>query len=440
MNQTTPPHNQEAEERLIASCLLPGDSSVLDDVSNIIREQDFYTARGRFLFSAIRDLADAGKPLDEVHLYEALKGSRTLDEIGGVVGLHSIMDGASTASQAKHYANLIAEKSKLRQLIRHCRIALEQAEDESEFQSIRAELENNVLDIDSVNDSGFGVSSTMDEILVDVDHMIAGDYVPQVVKTNVGRLDEFLGNKGIAAGEVLTLAAPTSCGKSALALYISAKTMTEQETPIAYFSFEMPQKQLMKRMVQSLSGVNQQRIQQRIATPEEIERYRECTEKARGLPLSTVHSVHSVEDLASKARYLVRKKGVKLVVIDYLQLVGFNARDMSKAEGIAHISHKIKQMALDLNISVILLAQVNREGAKRETGLSLYDLKDSGDIENDADIVMLMWPHQGDVESSKDSDYRGPYTGLSYKLAKNREGERDIGDYLKFYHCTGRFI
>jgi replicative DNA helicase len=104
------------------------------------------------------------------------------------------------------------------------------------------------------------------------------------------------------------------------------------------------------------------------------------------------------------------------------------------------MSHKIKQMALDLNVSVILLAQVNREGAKRETGLSLYDLKDSGDIENDADIVMLMWPHQGDVESSKDSDYRGPYTGLSYKLAKNREGERDIGDYLQFYHCTGRFM
>ena len=113
---------------------------------------------------------------------------------------------------------------------------------------------------------------------------------------------------------------------------------------------------------------------------------------------------------------------------------------MSKAEGIASISHKIKQMALDLNVSVILLAQVNREGAKRETGLSLYDLKDSGDIENDADVVMLMWPHKGDVESSKDSDYRGAYTGLFYNLATNREGERDIGDYLKFYHCTGRFM
>jgi replicative DNA helicase len=125
-------------------------------------------------------------------------------------------------------------------------------------------------------------------------------------------------------------------------------------------------------------------------------------------------------------------------VIDYLQLIGFDAR-LSKAEGIAGISHKIKQIALDLNVSVILLAQVNREGAKRETGLSLYDLKDSGDIENDADVVLLMWPYKGDVESSKDKDYKGSYTGLFYKLAKNREGERDVGSYLKFYNCTGRF-
>lgn len=132
------------------------------------------------------------------------------------------------------------------------------------------------------------------------------------------------------------------------------------------------------------------------------------------------------------------KEGVKLVVIDYLQLIPFSSK-MGKAEGIADISHKIKQMAIELNVSVILLAQVNREGAKREGGLSLYDLKDSGDIENDADVVLLMWPHKGDVEASKDKDYKGSYTGLFYKIAKNREGERDVGDYFKFYHCTGRF-
>jgi len=95
-------------------------------------------------------------------------------------------------------------------------------------------------------------------------------------------------------------------------------------------------------------------------------------------------------------------------------------------------------MAIDLNIAVILLAQVNREGAKAGR-LKLYDLKDSGDIENDADIVLLMYPSSGDVESSKDVDSRGAFTRLTYEIAKNREGERDIGGLFKFYHCTGRF-
>ena len=105
-----------------------------------------------------------------------------------------------------------------------------------------------------------------------------------------------------------------------------------------------------------------------------------------------------------------------MVVIDYLQLIPFSG-NKSKAEGIADISHRIKQMAIDLNIAVVLLAQINREGAKRDGALSIYDLKDSGDIENDADVVLMMWPLKGDVESSKDQDYRGSYTWLSYKLA-----------------------
>ena len=115
-----------------------------------------------------------------------------------------------------------------------------------------------------------------------------------------------------------------------------------------------------------------------------------------------------------------------------MQLIPFDSKK-GKAEGISHISHKIKQMAIDLNIAVILLAQVNREGAKSGK-LKLYDLKDSGDIENDADIVLLMYPSEGDFESSKAIDDKGPYTKLYYEIAKNREGQRDIGGMFKFYH------
>lgn len=434
-----PPNNVEAEESLIGSCLIAGDASVLDVVAPILEPSDFFNARCRYMFDALLKVADRNKPLDEIHIVEELKSSGLLDEVGGIPGIMSVMDSATTELQALHYANLVSEKSKLRSLIRQCRLAQEAAQSGSDFNDIRSKLEGSVLDIDSKNSDGFGVKSSVKELVNDITLMKAGEFTPNVVRTNVGRLDLFLGNGGIAAGEVLTLAAPTSCGKSAFALYVTLKAMIEQEVPVGYFSFEMPQKQIMKRMIQSISGVNVRNIQDGSADSDQADRFLKAASQAESLPLFTSHSVKSVEDLVGQARYLVRKKGAKLIVIDYLQLIGFNSKGMSKCEGIAHISHRIKQMALDLNVSVLLLAQVNREGAKRESGLSLYDLKDSGDIENDADVVLLMWPEKGDVEASKGSDHRGSYTGLFYKLAKNREGERDVMDSIKFYHCTGRF-
>ena len=443
MNQTDiqlPPHNSEAEDTVIASCLLPGDTSVYDSIATIVRSEDFYTLRGRILFDALTKLASQDKPLDEIGIQEVLKGTGGLDEVGGIAGLMSVADKASTEPQAIHYAKLIVEKSNLRSVIRNCRIAVENAESEAvEYEDIRAELEGSILEIDSKGSKETTISDSIDEILDDIQKIQAGEFNSNVIKTNTGRLDGFLGAGGIAPGEVLTLAAPTSCGKSALALNIATKAMKQQSVPVAYFSFEMPQKQLVKRMSQSLSGVSIRSIEERTVNEEQENRFKTSCEEARGLPLYTSHKTKGADDLASQCRYFVRKRGVKMIIIDYLQLIPFNGSKMSKCEGIADISHKIKQMAIDLNVAVILLAQINREGAKRDGSLSIYDLKDSGDIENDADIVLLMWPHKGDVESSKDQDHRGPFTWLSYKLAKNREGERDIGDAFKFYHCTGRF-
>ena len=312
-----------------------------------------------------------------------------------MAGIFSVMSAAETPSQAQYCAKLIAEKSRLRSIIRGCRLAAEQAESESaESQSIRACLENDILKIDTLGNDTFSVADSAEEILDDIQKMQDGTFNPDVVKTNIKGLDGYLGNNGIAAGEVLTLAAPTSCGKSALALYIATKALRQDDIPTAYFSFEMPRKQLMKRMIQTVSGINVMNIQDGVASPQQEDRFKAVTKECAELPLYTSHSVRNADDLTSQVRHLVRKKGVKLVVIDYLQLIPFDSKKMGKCEGIADISHKIKQMALDLNISVILLAQVNREGAKSER-IRLYDLKDSGDIENDADVVLLMYPSKG---------------------------------------------
>lgn len=437
------PHSVEAERRLLATCIHDGiheeNTILLDEISTIVEADDFYVYKHKLLFEALQSLANSNTPLNEVSIYEQLKSAGTADEIGGVIGLSNIMDEVSTSLQARFFAKTMVEKSRLRSLMRSCRIAEEKAQKESTtYDEIRAELEADITAKPKLGINTAKISTSTEELKNEIQMMKDGEFTPDVIRTNIGRLDSYLGNGGIAAGEVLTLAAPTSCGKSALALFIALNAVKKEEKATAIFSLEMPQKQLTKRMTQIISGVNLRNVQEGNVNEAESKRVDQAIDDLSEMPIYTSHSVKSSDDLVSQARSFVNNHGVKLVIIDYLQLIPFNSNKMGKAEGIAGISHKIKQMALDLNVAVILLAQVNREGAKRG-GLELYDLKDSGDIENDADVVLLMWPSNGDVESSKDKDYMGPYTNLLYKLAKNREGERGIGCFFKFYHCTGRF-
>ena len=433
------PHNAEAEERLIASCLLPGDTSVYDTIKPILEAEDFYTLRCKLLYQAIGELSLAGKPLNEVAMLEHLKALQGVDEVGGMAGLLSIMNGASTPSEALFFARTVVEKSRLRDLMKSCRLAVEDVESETRsYDEIRSELESKITEKPLIKQCKVSIGSSADELMEDIARMQAGDYEADVVRTHTNRWDEYLGNRGIAAGEVMTVAAPTSCGKSALALYIVSQAVAKDGHSCGIFSLEMPQKQLTKRLTQVISGVNLRNVEENRASEEQVVRVNSAISQLKKLPIYTSHSVKSADDLYSQTRQFVNKHKVKLLVIDYLQLIPFDSNKMGKAEGIAHISHTIKQMAIDLNIAIVLLAQVNREGAKSNR-LKLYDLKDSGDIENDADVVLLMYPSGGDVESSKDTDYQGAYTNLSYELAKNREGESDIGGFFKFYHCTGRF-
>ena len=433
------PHSADAEERLIASCLLPGDTSVYDTVRPMLEVEDFYTLRCQLLYRSIGELALEGKPLNEVALLEHLKALQGVDEVGGMAGLMSLMDGASTPSEALFFARTVAEKARLREIMKSCRIAVEEVESETmSYDEIRSKLESDITAKPMLSQDKVNIGASAKELLEDIAKMQAGEYEADVVKTHTNRLDDYLGNRGIAAGEVMTVAAPTSCGKSALALYIVSQAVAKDGHACGIFSLEMPQKQLTKRLTQVISGVNLRSVEENTATESQMQRVHKTITDLGEMPIFTSHCVKSADDLYSQTRQFVQKHGVKLLVIDYLQLIPFDARK-GKAEGIASISHKIKQMAIDLNIAVILLAQVNREGAK-SGHLKLYDLKDSGDIENDADVVLLMYPSKGDVESSKDVDSQGSFTSLNYELAKNREGERDIGGFFKFYHCTGRFV
>ena len=434
------PHNLIAEEGLIACCCLAEDSEGYDKISHLIEPSDFYFRRNEILFHSVVNLSGRNEEINEVSLMEDLKRTSSLDDVGGVAGIFAILERAETPTSLMYYAKLVKEKSKLRSIIRQCRIASEMAMSESQDSAlIQSNLESDMISLADEDLDELDLKSSVDILRDDYTQMLSGEFVSDVVKTHINHLDDKLGNKGIAPGEVMVLAAPTSCGKSQLALNIALRAAMKSDVASAIVSLEMPQKQVTERLVRCLSEVDTHRIRDGIISDTEMVKVNESLDTIASLNIKSIHSVKSVQDMCSRVRAMVRSEGVKLLVVDYLQLIPFGTGRMSKNDAIANISHKIKQLALELNIAVLLLCQVGREGAKRDGGLMLYDLKDSGDIENDADVVLLLWPAEGDIDQSKKIDTYGPYIDMKYNVAKNREGQRDVKGHFQFRNHVGRF-
>jgi replicative DNA helicase len=434
------PHNLSAEEGLIASCCIASNSDGYDKISHLVEPSDFYFQRNEILYNSVANIAGRGEDINEVSLMEDLKKSSSLDAVGGVMGMMAVMSRVDTPMSIKYFAQIVKEKSQLRSIIRKCRTFEEEARAEiKDSNSIRSELECDMIAMDDQDRNTTDLRSSVDILRDDYTKMLAGEYISEVVKTQIPHLDEKLGNGGIAPGEVMVIAAPTSCGKSQLALNIALRAAMNDGVKSVIVSLEMPQKQVTQRLVQCLSQVNIKLIKDRVVSSKQMNSVNEALDTIGALNIKSIHSVKSIQDMASQVRTLVRADNIKMLIIDYLQLIPFGNGRMSKNDAIADVSHKIKQLALELNIPVLLLCQVGREGSKREGGLKLYDLKDSGDIENDADIVLLMWPKEGDVDASKKVDNYGSYVEMQYNVAKNREGDRDVKGIFKFRNTIGRF-
>ena len=430
----------DAEERVLAHCLADGSSDFYDSIAHKINSEDFYLYRHNLVFQSVSSLAQKGEPLNEISLVEELKRSSTFDDVDGMTMITTLMEKHTSTLDANNCANVVKEKSNLRKMIKTFKVALEKAEDESEeTETIRGEVEGSLLNLETTTGFDMTIDSAIDEIQEKFEQQLSGEWKDDVVKTHIPHLDDKLGNGGIGAGEVVVISAPTSCGKSQLALNIVARSAFKDNVGCGIFSLEMPRRQVLERLITAKSQANLRQIKDRVIDEERMEKVRKGCESLKGMPIYTVHSIKNIGELCSHARTMVRRHKVKLLVIDYLQLIPFNSKNQSKNDAVANISHTIKQLALELDVGILLLSQVNREGARREGGLAIYDLKDSGDIENDADVIILMWAENGDIEESKRLDGLGSYISMKYNVAKNREGERDVKGKFKFYTSRGIF-
>ena len=273
------PNNLSAEQALIACCLLGDNSDAYDSISGLVQADDFYALRHQLAYQAIADLAGSGEPIDEINLVERLKVNNCIDEVGGVVGVMALADGAETTASVRNYASIVKEKSNLRKMHRAYKMAAERAASEQlDSSEIQGEVDT-ALNLCSSNQSDIEkISHSVSLLKEEFKQMQEGTYVKDVVKTHIKHLDEKLGMGGIGAGEVCIVAAPTSCGKSAVAINIALRASKIDSVPSAIFSFEMPQKQIARRMLQTLSGVNLRQVEENVATPAKLKSVHAATE------------------------------------------------------------------------------------------------------------------------------------------------------------------
>lgn len=438
-DQTNYPNNPEAESKLLAACVLEENSDFYDSICSTISADDFYNYKNKLIYKAIANLCTEGIPLTPEAMVEDLKKSSSFEDVE-LADVARIFSDCCTHLAGQQSAKIVKEKSQSRSLIRILRTALEDASEETKSaEELRSRVESQMCSIESTSRQEIGIEGTVDALKDEFEAQLRGEYQEDVIKTHIGQLDEQFGCGGIAAGEVCVISAPTSCGKSQLALNIALKSAMRDGHGIGLFSLEMPQKQVMKRIITTKSQTNLRMIKDQMITEDRMQIVRESCDKVKDLPFYTVHSIRDIDELCSHARTMVRRHKVRLLIIDYLQLIPWPNKSMSKNDAVADISHRIKQLALELNVSVLLLSQVNREGARREGGLAIYDLKDSGDIENDADIILLLWPEYDDVDASRFADGARSYISMMYNIAKNREGQRDVRGKLRFYAQQGIF-
>jgi len=440
MNEIKLPHSEEAENILLNCCLLSPDGAVFDEISSAIKEENFYNANNRKIFSCMQAISAKSVPIDELSLSEELKKRNEFDDIGGMSGILGLTKYVETTVQAKTSALIIRDNANKRDLIRSSRLAIESIHNGADIQDSLKVLEDGMNAIGSHETQSTELGKNAQGFIDKVSALRNGTYKSDALPTGIPHLDDKLHEGGIGKGEVFIIAAPTSCGKSQLALSIAARASIQKSLNCVIFSFEMPQDQVMKRIVQMSACVNISSANKLVGKDRDkaFDRIESSVANVQNSDLHVISYVRDMTDFRSKCRNINRKKKIDLLIIDYLQLIPWNKK-LSKCDGIAEVSHAIKQIAIELNTRVIMLAQINRDGA-RSGSPDIHALKDSGDVENDADVILMMHPENNDMNNAKRVDTKGNnYIELNYKIVKNREGERDVGGKFAFLNEVGRF-
>ncbi|MFB1050684.1 replicative DNA helicase [Paraliobacillus sp. JSM ZJ581] len=439
--QRTPPHNMEAEQAVLGAIFL--EPEAMSTASELLVPSDFYRASHQRIFQVMMQLSDKGEPIDLVTVTTALSNAKLLDDIGGVSFLSDLANAVPTAANIGYYTKIVEEKALLRRLIRTATdIVTESFSKEDDVEEVLSEAEKNILEVSNrKNSSAFkNIKDVLIEVFDNIEQLHQNDAEVTGIPTGFRDLDKI--TSGFQRNDLIIVAARPSVGKTAFALNIAQNVAIKTDENVAIFSLEMGAEQLVNRMLCAEGNIDAQRLR---TGHLEAEDWGKLTMAMGSLSNAGIFIDDTpgirVNEIRSKCRRLKQEHGLGMILIDYLQLIqgSANSRENRQQE-VSEISRSLKGLARELNVPLIALSQLSRGVESRQDKRPMMsDLRESGSIEQDADIVGFLYRDDYyDKESEKQNI-------IEIILAKQRNGPVGtvelafVKEYNKFVDLDHRY-
>ena len=437
MSNQLPPQSSDDEESILGALLIDGE--VMLEIADSLKPGDFYKPANAKVYSAIQRLYEQSQPIDILTVSEELERRGQIEEIGGRAALADLCDRTPTAVHAKQYAKIVERKSMLRGLIGAAgRIASIGYEDPSDISEAIDRAESELFAVSERRAAnGFTQIGTLVGAAYDqLDRMRQNSGQLMGLRTGYTAIDTI--TQGLQNSDFIVLAARPSVGKTSLALNIAENVSLREGKSVGVFSLEMSKEQLVLRLLSSVTKINSFNLRSGQVSGLDFSKIAEALGTLSSAKMFIDDTVNiSVMELRTKARRLKMEQGLDLLIVDYLQLMqpGQQSRDGNRVQEVSDISRGLKALARELGIPIIALSQLSRQTEAREKGEPrLSDLRESGAIEQDADVVIFLYR---DAERSDDAGVTGE--AINFNVAKHRNGPTGSGQ-LWFRKEETRFV
>ncbi len=418
-----PPQALDLESNVLGAILI--DNDVLNNVTDLLDVKYFYSRKNSFIYQAIINLTEKNEPIDPVTLIEELKKIKKFEEVGGADYIMDVINSVSTSANSVKYAQIIYEKYLLRSLISICSDVTEKCLDPStSTYTILDEADKQFLDVSSTLSKKkiISVSSEIDKLVNELAERRTSKYVTGV-PTGYSMLDDMTG--GFQNSELIIIAGRPSHGKTAFAMNIARNASIISKKNIGIFSLEMSFKELLIRMLSTEAKINGQRLKIGKSSPEEWNKLASTYHKLKTNIFIDDSSSLSIFEIRAKARRMKKENNIDMIIVDYLQLVKGPESSERRDLEVGYVSRGLKALAKELDIPVVACAQLNRgiEGRGKEKMPVLSDLRESGSIEQDADVVIFVHrPIMGIKVDPLQPDYEELKRKAEIIIGKQRNG------------------